>query len=93
MHDNIVVVHQDPISDAIAFYLARPITGYSKGLTDAVSHGLYLIGIGTACDHKIVCNNRYPSNVNDTNIIGFLVFQCSNCKFGHFFRLIHAYLH
>lgn len=55
MDDEIAVIHEDPVCGLVSFDLAAVASRFMQLLLHTVGHGLYLVGVASACDDKIIC--------------------------------------
>ena len=85
MYDQIAVIHQDPSGSLIALDLTALMTGFAEFFLYIICHCLYLAGVASVCDDKVISQYRYSMNINDANIFAFFIFQRLYGKFGQLF--------
>ena len=85
MDDNIAVIHQNPVSRAVALYLARFKTSLKQLFLHVVRHGLNLADIGATGDNKIVSQNGNALDVDNLYVLTLLIFKSLYGQLYHIF--------
>ncbi len=72
MHDDIAVVHEDPVRALVSLYLLARVSGFAKLLFHIVGHSLNLVSVGTTRDEEVISQNGYLADVDHADIFAFL---------------------
>ena len=72
MHDHIAVIHENPAGIAVSLDLLCFKSSTSKLFLNIVYDRLNLVGVGTACDYKVICNYGNSMNIDYLDILSFL---------------------
>ena len=91
MHDDIAVVHEDPVRALVSLYLLARVSGFAKLLFHIVGHSLNLVSVGTTRDEEVISQNGYLADVDHADIFAFFIFQGRDGQFYHFVCLTHSF--
>ena len=61
VYDQIAVIHQDPSGSLIALDLTALMTGFAEFFLYIICHCLYLAGVASVCDDKVISQSGYGS--------------------------------
>lgn len=72
MDNDITIIHENPVSGIISFYLFFGIAGTSQLLFHVIGQRLDLTAVASAGNQKIICQNGNLTDINNTDILRFL---------------------
>ena len=85
MHDHIAVIHENPAGIAVSLDLLCFKSSTSKLFLNIVYDRLNLVGVGAACDYKVICNYGNSMNIDYLDILSFFIINCLAGNLCHHF--------
>lgn len=74
MHQEVAVIHEDPVGRFVTFGGDRFVAEFGELFADSVADGVVLAGVGAGTNEEIIRKARYAFEVEDFDVEGFLGF-------------------
>ena len=77
MHDDIVVVEEDPAAVGHTLTAAKLVAVLGHLILDLVAECIHLTDVVRSRDHEIIRDDRHAADVHDGDILALLLLECS----------------